>query len=138
MAVDTNVAPATPGTDPQSIYEQSCQESQAKADQWMQDANLARAKGGKPEQIDARRRVARMFREMHLTGDAPPEREARLAEVDYSRPLVGTNSLAKEVSKPQGSGFLGLGKKQAFWVSTRYPPQSTEQPIYALAYYPLK
>ncbi len=99
------------------------------------DDNLARAKGNSPEHIEARRRVAKMFAEMHLPADA---HEGRLSTIDYTMPLNAVNGRKVDVNNPKNGGFLGLGRRLAYLVSARFVPKKPEDPIYALEYSPLK
>jgi hypothetical protein len=112
--------------------------AQAQADGWAKDDALARGKGAAPEQVEARRRVARMFCEIHLAEEKAEDRGARLAGVDYGMPVATVNGRGVDVGNPKGKGFLGMGRKPAYWVSERFAPKGAEDPIYALEYYPVK
>ena len=113
-------------------------EAKAKADAWTKDDALARAKGNTPEQIEARKRVAKLFCEIHLPDEKPADRDARLAKIDYTQPLFPNNARGIDVNAPKGTGFLGMGRKPSYLVSVKYPPQKPEDPIYALEYYAVK
>jgi len=112
-------------------------DARAKADAYMKDDALARTKGSSPEQVEARKRVARLFCEIHLPDEKPAERNVRLAGVDYTQPLFPTNARGIDVNAPKG-GFLGLGRKPAYIVSAKLPPKTPDDPVYALEYYPVK
>ena len=110
------------------------QDPKEKAQAQIADDNLARAKGHSPEQVQARQRVAKIFAEMHLPADA---HAAGLSAIDYAMPLNTVNGRKVDVNNPK-SGFLGLGRRPAYLVSTRFAPKKPEDPIYALEYCPLK
>ena len=112
-------------------------DARAKADAWMKDDNLARAKGSSPEQIEARKRVAKLFCEMHFPNITPEQIETRVAPIDYTQTVTTTNGRLKKLDDPKG-GFLGLGRKPAYLVSERCPPKTESDPIYVLEYFPLK
>jgi hypothetical protein len=112
--------------------------AQTQADAWMRDSALAQAKGSTPDHIAARQRVARLFCEIHLPADAPDARAAHLASIDDSAPVANINGRTVDLQNPKAKGFLGLGRKPAYIVSERFPPQKPEDPIYALEYFPVK
>jgi hypothetical protein len=113
-------------------------DAKAKADALMKDDTLARSKGNAPEQVEARKRVVKLFCEIHLSDEKPPERDARLAKIDYTQPLFPNNVRGLDVEAPKRAGFMGLGRKPAYIVSAKYPPKTAEDPIYALEYYAVK
>ena len=125
-------------SDPKAHFAKAQADARAKADAWMKDDNLARAKGSTPEQIDARKRVAKLFCDMHLPTEKPPQIDARLAQIDYTQTVTTTNGRQKKLDDPKGTGFLGFGRKPAYLVSTQCPPKTDADPIYALEYFPLK
>ena len=85
----------------------ACAAAQAKADAWMKDDLLARSKGATPEQVEARKRVARLFCEMHFPADTPAARDARLAPIDYTQPISPANGRTVDTSNPKAPpGFL--------------------------------
>ncbi|HUO10732.1 MAG TPA: hypothetical protein VM008_20695 [Phycisphaerae bacterium] len=112
-------------------------DARAKADAWMKDDNLARAKGSSPEQVEARKRVARLFCEIHLPDEKPDQIGARLTQFDYTQTVTTTNGRLKNLEDPK-AGFLGFGRKPAYIVSARCPPKTDTDPIYALEYFPVK
>ncbi len=112
--------------------------AQAKADALMKDDTLARAKGNTPDQLAARQRVASLFCDIHFPAETAAARAARLATLDYSAPVTNLNGRAVDLQNPRAKGLLGLGRKPAYLVSARFPPQKPEDPIYALEYFPVK
>ena len=112
--------------------------AQAQADNCLRDDAQAQAKGSTPEQRAARHRVAQLFCEIHLASDAPEARSTRLAVIDYSAPVAVINGRGVDLQNPKAKGFLGLGRKPVYLVSTRFIPQKPEDPIYALEYIPVK
>ncbi|MGN6366892.1 MAG: hypothetical protein ACTHN5_01385 [Phycisphaerae bacterium] len=112
-------------------------DARAKADAMMKDDTLARGKGSSPEQIEARKRVAKLFCEIHLPDEKPEQIEARLGQFDYTQTVTSTNGRLKKLDDPKG-GFFGLGRKPAYIVSQRCPPKTESDPIYVLEYFPLK
>jgi hypothetical protein len=122
----------------QEKYAKACADSQAKADAWLKQDLVARSKGSSPEQIEARKGVARLFCEMHFPADTPAARDARLAQIDYTQPLSPANGRTVDTGNPKASGFLGMGRKPAYLVSAQFLPKKPEDPIYALQYIPLK
>lgn len=104
---------------------------------WMSDDTLARNKGNAPEQVEARKRVARLFCELHLPEEAVPARDARLAGIDYALPVATTNARGIDVNNPK-AGFLGMGRKPTYILSAKYPPKTDQDPLYALSCFPLK
>jgi hypothetical protein len=112
--------------------------AQARADGLMKDDALARAKGKTPEQIEARKRVAAVFCELHLSQQKPEEIQALLAAMDYDMTVSTTNGRNVDLENPKGSGFLGLGRKPVYLQSKAYPPADDQHPIYALEYFILE
>jgi len=124
--------------DAKTIYAKAATDAQAKADGWMKDDTLARTKGSLPEQVEARKRVARLFCQIHLPDEKPPERDARLAVIDYTQPLFPNNARGIDINAPKSTGFLGMGRKPAYIVSVKFPPRKPDDPVYALEYFPVK
>jgi len=112
--------------------------AQAKSDVWLKDDALARAKGAAAPQLAARQRVARLFCDIHLAAETEDARAAHLACIDYAAPVATVNARNIDVQNPRAKGLLGLGRKPAYLVSARFPPQKPEDPIYALEYFPIK
>ena len=112
--------------------------AQAHADALYRDDALAQSKGESPEHRQARQRVARLFCELHLPDDTPADRDTRLAAIDYTFPVTSTNARGVDVNNNKSKGFLGMGRKKAYIISLRYPPQKPEDPVYALEYTPIK
>ena len=108
-----------------------------KADAMIQDDSLARSKGNGPEQIEARRRVALLFCKCHLPKETPELQANRLAMIDYTSPVISTNAKGIDINNPK-RGFLGMGRKPAYFISEAIPPKKPEDPVYALEYFPLK
>jgi hypothetical protein len=115
--------------------EKASAEAAKQAEVWAKDDALARGKGASAEQVEARRRVARLFCEIHFAGEAAA---ARLELVDFVMPVATVNGRGVDVENPKGKGILGMGRKPAYWVSERFPPKVAEDPIYALEYYPVR
>ena len=112
-------------------------EARAKGEQLQKDHSLALAKGQTPEQVEARKRVVKVFFEQHLPAEKPDAVEAFLQSVDCTQPLVSMNARGVDVQNPRGKGLLGLGRKPAYVLSKQFPPHSETDPIYALEYYPV-
>jgi hypothetical protein len=112
--------------------------ARATTDGFLKDDALARAKGAKPEQVAARQRLAKFFCDSHFAAESAELRAGRLAQIDYTAPLATVNGRTVDVQNPKAKGFLGMGRKPAYFVSATYPPQTPEDPIYALEYFPLK
>jgi len=132
-----------PNTDPAIIAARKrvieCEaEARALGEQLQQDHKLALAKGQSPEQIEARKRVVKVFCEQHLPHEKPDVLQAFAARVDYTQPLVSMNARGIDVQNPKGKGMLGLGRKPAYLLSQQFPPHTAADPIYALEYFPLK
>ena len=111
--------------------------ARADADAWKKDDALARARGSSAEQIAARQRVVKMFCEIHFPKDTPEIREGKLAQVDYTVPTTTLNGRNVDLDNPKSKGFLGIGRKPAYFVSEAIPPQKPEEPIYVLEYFPV-
>lgn len=112
--------------------------ARAKADRFMKDDQLSRSKGKTPEHIEARKRVAALFCELHLAHETPEAVKSHLDAIDYTMPLGPTNARGIDLEHPKGAGFLGMGRKPAYLASKEFAPKSENEPIYALEYYPLK
>ena len=112
-------------------------DAQAKAEAMKKDDTLARSKGSAPEQVEARKRVAKLFCEIHFPNDKPEQVEARLAAFDYTQTVTTANGRSKKLEEPRG-GFLGLGRKPSYLVSERFPPKTESDPLYVLEYFSLK
>jgi hypothetical protein len=108
----------------------------AKSEPLKKDHELALVKGQSPEQIEARKRVVRLFFELHLPDETPDAVEAFLQRVDCTQPLVSMNARGIDVQNPKARGFLGLGRKPAYLLSKRYAPAQDTDPLHALEYYP--
>ena len=102
------------------------------------DTALALSSGTTPEHQAARRRVADQFCGIHFSHESAPARTARLARIDYTQPVCVRNVRGVDVENPKRSGFLGLGRKPEYFISTVFPPREPDDPIYALEYYPVK
>jgi hypothetical protein len=129
-----------PDTDPEVIalreqVKRAEVEAQAKADQFMKDDQLARTKGDSPEQVEARKRVAALYLEMHYPQESGAEIEKILSVIDYQMTVSTTNGRFVDMENPKGIGFLGFGRKPCYLVSKAYPPHDEQQPIYALEYF---
>lgn len=136
-------APATPAVppppSPQALAAQAAMASaQPKSDAAQQDYKLAVNKGSSPDHIDARRRVARTFCEIHFPKETPADLQHRLDAIDYSQTLAVVNARGIDVDNPKRTGFLGIGGKLAYYVGAAIPPKQPGDPIYALEYHPLK
>ncbi len=107
----------------------------AGAEKFQKDDALARAKGNAFEQVEARQRVARLFCELHLPDDAPAQRDARLAAIDYQMPLAAINARGKDLSAPRSGRLFNFGRKPSYLVSTRFPPKTDAEPLYTLEYF---
>ena len=112
--------------------------AKAQADAWARDADLASSKENAPASIEARKRVAKQFSDIHLQSDSPAERAAGLNRVDYAMPVTNVNARTVDISKPKKNGLFGFGRAPAYLVSKHLPPTKPDDPIYALEYYPLK
>jgi hypothetical protein len=108
------------------------------AELWAKDDALARAKGAGVDQIEARRRVAKLFCDIHFPADSAEVVANRLAFIDYSAPVITINGRAVNLENAKAKGLFGLGRKPAYLVSSRFPPQKPEDPIYVLEYFPVK
>jgi hypothetical protein len=124
--------------DTQAISAKATADANAKTQAFMKDDSLARAKGSTPEQIEARKRVARLFCELHFPKDNAAAIEARLAPVDYTQTVTTTNGRLVNMETPKSVGFMGMGRKPAYFVSAAFPPKKPDDPIYCLEYFPLK
>ena len=110
----------------------------AMAGAFMKDDALARAKGSTPDQVAARQRVARLFCDIHFASESPELRAGRVALIDFSLPVATINGRAVDPQNPKSKGFLGMGRKPAYFFSAAFVPQKPEDPIYALEYFPVK
>jgi hypothetical protein len=113
-------------------------EGHALAAPLQKDHALALAKGQSAEQIEARKRVYKVFCAQHLPKEKPEDVQALAARVDYTQPMVSMNARGIDVNNPKSKGLLGLGRKPAYLVSQQFPPHADTDPIYALEYFPLK
>jgi hypothetical protein len=113
-------------------------EGQASAAQLQKDHALGLAKGPSPEQVEARKRVFKVFCEQHLPGEKPENIQALAAQIDYTQPMVSMNARGIDVNNPQAKGLLGMGRKPAYVISQQFPARSDADPIFALEYYPRK
>jgi hypothetical protein len=112
--------------------------AKAKNDAAVKDDALAREKGSTPAHIEARKRVAALFCDIHFPADKPAAREVRLAPIDYTQPVSPANGRTVAANSSKPAGFFGMGRKPAYLVSEAYPPKTPEEPIYALQYIPIK
>ena len=113
-------------------------EARALADRLQKDHALALAKGSSPEQIEARKRVVKVFCEQHLPHEKPDVLQSFYSRVDHTQPLVSMNARGIDVQNPKSRGFLGIGRKPAYLLSQQFPSRTDTDPIYALEYFPLK
>ena len=113
-------------------------EAAALGERLKKDHALALAKGQTPEQIEARKRVVKVFFEQHLPEEKPEGVEAFLARVDLKEPLVSMNARGIDPQNPKSRGLLGMGRKPAYVLSKQFAPKSESDPVYALEYYPVK
>jgi len=112
-------------------------EARAKADGLQKDHSLGLAKGQSPEQVEARKRVVKVFFEQHLPEETPEAVEAFLQTVDSTQPVVSMNARGIDVQNPRGKGLMGFGRKPAYLLSKQFLPHTETDPIYALEYYPV-
>ncbi|HEY4329746.1 MAG TPA: hypothetical protein VGN88_08415 [Phycisphaerae bacterium] len=112
--------------------------AKAKADTMGKDDAQARVKGNTPEQVVARKRMANLFLDAHFSDESPETRQARLARIDFNMPLFTVNGRGLDFDNPKSKGLLGMGRKPSYMVSSKYPPKTPQEPIYALEYYSLK
>ena len=122
----------------QNVNQAASAKAKAMTDGWMQDDALARAKGSTPEQVAARQRMAKLFCGMHFSRESEELRGQRLALIDYTAPITSVNGRSVDLQNPKSKGFMGMGRKPAYFISATFPPQKPEDPIYALEYYPVK
>ncbi len=113
-------------------------QARAKADGFLKDDTLARAKGKTPEQIAARKRVAATFCQWHLPNEKPEDLQKLYDQIDYDMPVGPTNGRNRDLEHPKGTGLLGMGRKPAFIQSKAFHPHKPDDPIYCLEYFPLK
>src|SRR5262245_17899327 len=102
------------------------------------DTALALAPGATPAQQEARHNVAEQYCGIHFPQESAEALTARLARIDYAQPVCVRNVRGLDVENPKRGGFLGLGRKPAYFISTVFPPKEPDDPIYALEYYPVK
>lgn len=138
LTLPDNPTPAQIEAHRKALYDKAVADAKAQSDQWMKDDNLARAKGSTPEHIEARKRVAKLFMEMHFDDHSPAVTAPYLAAIDYTLPVTTTNGRIKNLENPKGSGLLGMGRKPAYIQSKRFPPKNDTDPIYVLEFYPVK
>jgi hypothetical protein len=129
-----------PDTDPEVLaLRQRVKDCEAaahvQAEQYKKDDTLARTKGKTPEQIEARKRVAALYLELHYPQVKPDEIQNVLAVIDYEMTVSTTNGRYVDLEKPKGTGFMGFGRKPQYLVSKAYPPKEEKDPIYALEYF---
>jgi hypothetical protein len=112
--------------------------ARAKADALLQDDTLAQSKGNTPEHIAARQRVARQFCDIHLPNEDTATRDARLASIDYTCPVVVMNAKGIDPNAPKKRGLFDFKRKPTHVLSTCFPPQKPDDPVYALEYFVIK
>jgi hypothetical protein len=112
--------------------------AQANADALLKDDALAQSKGSTPEHIDARKRVARLYCEIHMPAESAADRDARLATVDYTCPVTNINARGMDPNAPRKGGLFGFRRASTIWVSAQLPPENPEDPVYALEFFALK
>ena len=112
--------------------------AKAQADTWARNADLARSKENTPDSVEARKRVAKQFSDIHLQSDSPADRAASLARIDYAMPVTNVNARNIDINKPKKNGIFGFGRAPAYLISKHLPPTKPDDPIYALEYYPVK
>jgi hypothetical protein len=111
-------------------------DAQARADALVQDDTLAQSKGTTPEHIEARKRVAKLFCDIHLAKENAATRDAHLAAIDYTCPVVIINARTVESAAPKKAGFFaGFRRKPNHLLSTAFPPKKPDDPVYALEYF---
>src|SRR5450759_439410 len=98
LMTQLNIPPSNAVKKPIDAASKASANPQAAAAEWMKDDTLAQSKGDSPEHRQARQRVARLFCELHLPDDAPADRDARLAAIDYACPVVSTNARGVDVN----------------------------------------
>src|SRR5512140_3112455 len=99
-------------------------QARAIADALQKDHALALAKGHSPEQIEARKRVYKIFCEQHLPNEKPENIQALAPQIDYTQPVVCMNARGLDVNNPKSKGMLGLGRKPAYLLSQQFPPKT--------------
>lgn len=128
-----------PDTDPEVIalreqVRRAEAEAQAQADRFTKDDQLARTRGETPEQVEARKRVAALYCELHFPQEPPADIGKILAAIDYQMTVTTLDGRSVDMENPKGIGFLGFGRKPTYLLSKAHPPRD-QQPIYALEYF---
>lgn len=134
---DHTPTPMTP-TEASTPFEHAGPQAQAEADELARLHQLAARTGTSAEQQASRRQVVQIFWNAHLPDKTPTEIETYLLSIDISQPVQVINARGLDTSATPTRGFLGLGAKPRYLLSQRFPPQTPDDPVYALKATPAK